>query len=119
MGATVTSWSDLPQDHPMAKIARRRIMGEKMMVSQVHLSQGFDLPSHQHENEQFVLVVSGRCLFGLGAPGSAEHRTVEVRIVARRDQEQDDVRHAHEPVGDGERQEHQPSAHHPRARPWK
>ncbi|MGH7131295.1 MAG: cupin domain-containing protein [Phycisphaerales bacterium] len=77
--ATVTSWIDLPEDHPMARISRRRIMGEKMMVSQVHLSQGFDLPSHQHENEQFVVVLVGRCLFGLGAPGTAEHRTVEVK----------------------------------------
>lgn len=76
--ATVTSWSDLTQDHPMAKIARRRIVGQKMMVSQVRLSQGFDLASHQHENEQFVVVLAGRCLFGLGTPGTAEHRTVEV-----------------------------------------
>jgi len=50
-----------------------------MMVSRVVLSQGFALASHQHPNEQFVVMLSGRCVFGIGAEGSADHREVEVR----------------------------------------
>jgi quercetin dioxygenase-like cupin family protein len=63
----------------MARIDRRRIIGEKMMISQVFLSKGFDLASHRHENEQFVVLVSGRCLFGVGDEGGPGHRTIEVR----------------------------------------
>jgi quercetin dioxygenase-like cupin family protein len=72
-------WSELPQDFPMPRIARRRIIGERMMVSEVHLEQGFDLASHAHDNEQWVVMLSGRCLFGIGQPGTPGHREVEVR----------------------------------------
>ena len=72
-------WSDLPQDRPMPLIDRRRIIGDKLMVSEVHLHKGFVVPSHHHEIEQFVVVVSGRCRFGLGAEGSKDHRRIEVQ----------------------------------------
>jgi len=85
MGATTSRndpllrrWSDLPVDHPMAHIARRRIIGAQLMISQVHLERGFNLASHQHENEQFVVMLAGRCVFGLGAVGSDAYREVEV-----------------------------------------
>jgi quercetin dioxygenase-like cupin family protein len=74
--ATIHRWSNLPADHPMPLIERRRIIGEKMMISQVHLSRGFLVPTHQHENEQFAVVVSGRIRFGLGAESAPEHRFV-------------------------------------------
>lgn len=70
--------SELPVDRPMPKIVRRRVVGEQMMVSAVVLEEGFMLESHQHFNEQFVVVQRGRCVFGLGAPGSPEYREVEV-----------------------------------------
>lgn len=62
----------------MPLIQRRRIIGEHMMVSEVHLSKGFALASHSHANEQFVVLVSGRCRFGVGAEGTPEHREVIV-----------------------------------------
>lgn len=74
----VQRWSELAVDHPLERISRRRVIGEQMMISQVELEAGFDLPSHQHENEQFVVVLRGRCLFGLGAQGSDTYREVEV-----------------------------------------
>jgi quercetin dioxygenase-like cupin family protein len=77
--ATRHTWSDLPQDHPMPKIARRRIIGDRMMVSEVKLTKGFDLASHAHENEQFVVMLTGRCTFGIGEPGSKDFREVELR----------------------------------------
>lgn len=63
----------------MSLISRRRVIGERMMVSRVVLSQGFVLQSHQHANEQFVVMLSGRCVFGVGVEGSPEYREVEVR----------------------------------------
>jgi quercetin dioxygenase-like cupin family protein len=78
MPATVHTLKDLPADRPMPRITRRRIIGDRMMVSDVLLEAGFDLPAHHHANEQFVVVLSGRCLFGLGAPGTREYREVEV-----------------------------------------
>jgi len=70
--------ADLPVDRPMPLISRRRVMGEKMMVSDVVLGRGFTIASHHHENEQFVVLLSGRCVFGLGAPGTSDYREVEV-----------------------------------------
>lgn len=69
-GATVYRWSDLPQDHPMPLLDRRRVIGERMMISEVRLHKGFRLQTHQHENEQFGVVISGRIRFGVGAEGS-------------------------------------------------
>lgn len=77
--AKVYAWDAMPKDRPMPKIDRRRIVGEKMMISQVFLEKGFELASHRHENEQFVVLVSGRCTFGVGDEGTPGHRTVEVR----------------------------------------
>lgn len=78
MSARVYRLADLPVDRPMPRIERRRVIGERMMISEVFLEKGFDLGSHRHENEQMVVVLSGRCVFGLGEPGSSEHREVEV-----------------------------------------
>lgn len=50
----------------MELITRSRIIGEQMMISRVHLSKGFSLPTHQHANEQFAVVLSGRIRFDLG-----------------------------------------------------
>jgi len=72
-------WSELKQDFPMPKIARRRIIGDRMMVSEVKLTKGFDLASHAHENEQFVVMLTGRCTFGIGEPGSKDFREVELK----------------------------------------
>lgn len=77
--ARVVTLAELVTDRPMPRIERRRIIGDRMMVSDVMLEPGFTLASHAHENEQFVVVLSGACRFGLGVEGSAGHRTVEVR----------------------------------------
>ena len=76
--ATSHRWADLPVDRPMARIERQRIIGAQMMISRVVLERGFVVPTHQHANEQFAVVLSGRMRFGLGAEGSPERRTLEV-----------------------------------------
>lgn len=74
--ANVVTMEDLPRDHPMPRIARRRVIGEKMMISEVVLSPGFEVPVHSHENEQIVVMLRGRAEFDLEE--EAGSRTVEV-----------------------------------------
>lgn len=64
----------------MPLIDRRRIIGEQMMISEVHLSKGFTVPTHQHVNEQFVVLLQGRCRFGIGAEGEPQRREIEVSM---------------------------------------
>lgn len=52
----------------MPLIDRRRIIGEKMMISEVVLHPGFEVPTHQHENEQHVVMLEGRAEFDVGDP---------------------------------------------------
>ncbi len=67
-------WRDLPPDHPMALVSRRRIMGEQMMLSEVLLDKGCVVPTHAHENEQMACIVRGVVRFGIGAEGSSDRR---------------------------------------------
>lgn len=71
-------WEDLASDQPMPRIDRRRIIGMNMMISEVLLHPGFEIRTHSHENEQFVVMLRGRCLFGIGAEDSPHRREVEV-----------------------------------------
>jgi len=72
----VHRWNDLPKDAPMPLLERRRIIGEKMMISQVLLTKGCDVPSHSHPNEQFACLLSGKLRFGLGPPGAADYQEI-------------------------------------------
>jgi quercetin dioxygenase-like cupin family protein len=74
--AGVYRWADLKTDTPMALLERRRVIGEQAMISHVVLTKGCAVPTHQHENEQFTCVISGRLRFGLGADGSPHRREV-------------------------------------------
>jgi quercetin dioxygenase-like cupin family protein len=71
-------FADLPADRPMDLLERRRVIGEKIMISEVRLTRGCRVPSHAHENEQICVVLDGRLRFGLGNEGTPEHRFVEV-----------------------------------------
>ena len=76
--ARVLRWSELPFDAPMALLRRQRVIAEKMMLSNVFLQKGCDVPTHSHENEQISCILSGRLRFGIGAEGTAERREVTV-----------------------------------------
>lgn len=79
MPARRYSWSELPIDSPMDLLERRRIIGDKAMLSQVHLKRGCRVPLHAHENEQFACILSGSLRFTLGEPGSASQHELIVR----------------------------------------
>jgi quercetin dioxygenase-like cupin family protein len=71
-------WSEIPQDHPLEGIDRRRIFGEKMMLAEVVLRRGCSVATHHHENEQIAYVVSGKIRFVIGPEDSAESREITV-----------------------------------------
>jgi quercetin dioxygenase-like cupin family protein len=71
-------WAELTPDHPMSGLERRRVIGQRVMLSEVRLEAGCLVPSHAHDNEQVACVLSGRLRFGLGAEDDPDRRTVEV-----------------------------------------
>lgn len=72
------AWSLLPIDSPMPLLSRKRIMGEKMMISEITLQQGCTVPVHHHENEQFSVVLRGHLQFTVhDSQGNAS--TMDVR----------------------------------------
>lgn len=73
--AKILRVADLPIDSPMPLLTRRRIFGERMMVSDIHLERGFNVPTHKHENEQISIVLAGRLKFTLGAEGQPDRPT--------------------------------------------
>jgi len=58
----------------MELLERRRVIGDKAMISHITLRRGFKVATHAHENEQFSVVLSGRLKFGLGAEGGSDRR---------------------------------------------
>ncbi len=76
--ATHQRWDNLPVDKPMPLLARRRVIGEKAMISEVRLDKGCRVPTHAHANEQFTCIVSGKLRFGIGTDGAADRYEVDV-----------------------------------------
>jgi quercetin dioxygenase-like cupin family protein len=72
-------WTDVPQDHPIAKLDRRLIRGKNAMIAQIVLHAGCYVPRHSHENEQFACVLSGELRFSIGEEDSADGYEVIVR----------------------------------------
>lgn len=61
--------SELAADAPIPLLERRRVIGEKAMLSHVVLRKGCVVGLHRHENEQFTVVLSGCLRYRFGAPG--------------------------------------------------
>ncbi|RLB45507.1 MAG: cupin domain-containing protein [Deltaproteobacteria bacterium] len=76
----VHTWSKLESDSPMPLIDRQRIVGAQAMISRVVLHKGFEIGTHQHENEQMAVVLSGKVTFGIGEKDTPGYR--EVTLVA-------------------------------------
>ncbi len=67
MPATVHRWETMSFDTPMALLERKRIIGTQAMISHVVLRKGCFVPTHAHDNEQFVCMLSGALRFKLGS----------------------------------------------------
>ncbi len=77
--AKVYRWTELSKDVPMPLLERRRVIGERVMISQVRLQRGCVVPMHRHENEQFACILEGRLRFGFGEKGDPAYRQVDAR----------------------------------------
>lgn len=49
-----------------AGVVLRPFFGQRLMASYVTFAPGADAPIHQHSQEQFTIVISGRLLFTVG-----------------------------------------------------
>ena len=76
--AAVYRWADVETDIPMPTIQRKRIIGEKAMISHILLAKGTHVPTHSHEPEQIGVVLRGRIRFGVGADGSKDRYEVTI-----------------------------------------
>ena len=66
------NWEDIPFEHVNEHMKRRIVSGERMMVAQIHLKDGFVVPLHSHDNEQITQIFSGRMRFWFGAEKEVE-----------------------------------------------
>jgi quercetin dioxygenase-like cupin family protein len=76
-------WSEVPEEELKGTITRRLITGERMMIAQVFLRKGDDVPRHFHHNEQLTYIISGALHFRLGENGEHEKvvRAGEVLVI--------------------------------------
>ena len=65
-------WIDLPEEALKGSITRRLIAAQRMMIAQIFLKKGDDVPRHSHDNEQITYVLTGRLRIVLGEHGERE-----------------------------------------------
>ncbi len=75
-GATTYRLDDLPQDSPAAGVRRRRIMGEKAMINELVIEKGGSAPIHHHDNEQIIVLLSGKLHVTVGDAEAGGEREV-------------------------------------------
>ncbi len=59
--------SEVPEEQVTDLFSRRFFTGENITMAFLHLKAGCEVPTHQHESEQFSYVVSGSFRFQIGA----------------------------------------------------
>jgi quercetin dioxygenase-like cupin family protein len=60
------TWESVEKEQLNPKLWRRVISGKNLTVAQIALAQGAEVPTHQHESEQFSCVLSGALKFEVG-----------------------------------------------------
>lgn len=65
-------WTDVPEEALKGGITRKLITAERMMIAQIFLKKGDDVPRHSHHNEQISYVLTGRLRILLGEHGERE-----------------------------------------------
>ena len=65
-------WESLPWEPLKPGLKRRFISGDRVMLAQIHLEKGAEVPLHHHENEQITYVIEGRLKFWIGEEGAEE-----------------------------------------------
>ena len=65
-------WDDIQAEPLKGGISRKFISTERLMVAQVYLTKGDEVPAHKHENEQITYILKGVLHFWLGESGERE-----------------------------------------------
>jgi quercetin dioxygenase-like cupin family protein len=65
-------WTDVPEEALKGGITRKLIAAERMMIAQIFLKKGDDVPRHSHHNEQITYVLTGKLSILLGEHGERE-----------------------------------------------
>lgn len=65
-------WADIPEEPLKGNITRRLITAGRMMIAQIVLRKGDEVPRHSHHNEQITYVVTGKLRLLLGDHGERE-----------------------------------------------
>jgi quercetin dioxygenase-like cupin family protein len=65
------SWDAIPMEQLNPLISRKLITSDRQMLAQVFLKAGAIVPAHDHLNEQFTYILSGKLRFWLGAHADA------------------------------------------------
>jgi quercetin dioxygenase-like cupin family protein len=69
---TFHRWDDMPKERVTDSIARRFVVGERMMLAHVYLAKGSIVPRHSHDNEQLTYILEGALRFWIGDDGAEE-----------------------------------------------
>lgn len=65
------AWDDVKLEALNPLIGRRLIYTERMMLAHVYLKKGAIVPAHDHHNEQFTYIISGKLRFWIGEDADA------------------------------------------------
>jgi quercetin dioxygenase-like cupin family protein len=57
------NWEKMDREVVNPQLARKVISGEKVMVAQVFLAKGAEVPEHHHESEQITYILEGALEF--------------------------------------------------------
>jgi quercetin dioxygenase-like cupin family protein len=57
------TWDEMEKEVMSDTLARRYVVGEKVMVAQIFLKKGAAVPMHQHVSEQITYVLDGSMVF--------------------------------------------------------
>jgi quercetin dioxygenase-like cupin family protein len=77
------AWARIQAEPLKGTITRKLVTGERMMIAQVRLKKGDDVPRHQHENEQLTYILEGalRLWFGPNDEREVTARAGEVVVI--------------------------------------
>lgn len=69
MSAAVCSWDDVPLLPRAPGVKRQTLPAARSMLMRCEFEQGCVIPTHDHPQEQFTLLLEGRLRFTVGASG--------------------------------------------------
>lgn len=69
ISADVRAWGDVPLLAPVPGLKRQTLAASRSMLMRCEFDAGCVVPTHEHPQEQFTIVLEGRLHFTVGPPG--------------------------------------------------